>query len=123
MQHNLGVRIALVPGPGNGGLLCRLRDDGTAAGQPEPVTDLPAAVAAHQETGTVRWVWTSARSLYPDLLRSGVQVARCHDVDLVAGLLTARDGHAGQPGGGHLRSCPSTQPTALSRIRTTASPR
>ena len=34
MPHNLGVRIALVPGPGNGGLLCGLRDDGTAAGQP-----------------------------------------------------------------------------------------
>ncbi len=96
MPHNLGVRIALVPGPGNGGLLCGLRDDGTAAGQPEPVTDLPAAVAANQETGSVRWVWPSVRSLYPDLLRSGVQVARCHDVELVAGLLTARDGHAGQ---------------------------
>jgi DNA polymerase-1 len=97
MQHNLDVRIAVVPAPDGSGLLSRLRDDDTPAGQPELVTDLAAAVAAHERMPGVRWVWPSTQSLYPDLLRSGVRVARCHDVELTAALLTARDGFGEHP--------------------------
>jgi DNA polymerase-1 len=80
-------------GRGGSGLLGRLGDDDTLAGEPEPVTDLAAAIGGHERAhAAIRWVWPSTRSLYPDLLRSGVQVARCHDVELTAALLTARDG-------------------------------
>jgi hypothetical protein len=60
------------------------------------VTDLAAAVGAHEGTGAVRWVWPSTRSLYPELLRAGVRVARCHDIELTAALLAARDGALGE---------------------------
>jgi DNA polymerase-1 len=42
-------------------------------------------------------VWASAAGLYPRLLRAGVRVARCHDVELAERLLLARDGLAGRP--------------------------
>ncbi|MBO0830850.1 MAG: bifunctional 3'-5' exonuclease/DNA polymerase [Actinobacteria bacterium] len=86
------MRIALVSGPGSTGLLCRLQDDGKSDGPAEPVSDLPAAVAAVEAAGPVRWVWRSVRVLYPGLLRAGVRVGRCHDVDLTGALLRARDG-------------------------------
>jgi DNA polymerase-1 len=87
--------MALVPGPGNSGLLCRLGDDGQAAEAVHAVPDLAAAVASLEAGGDVRWVWPSAAQVYPALLRGGVTVARCHDVRLIAALLHARDGHAG----------------------------
>jgi hypothetical protein len=90
------VRIALVPGTGGAGLLVRLRGDGTPDGRPEPVPDLAAAVADGERVAEARWVWASTQRLYPALLRAGVRVARCHDVELVGGLLAARDGRAGQ---------------------------
>ncbi len=97
MQHNLGVRIALVPGTGTTGLLVQLGTDGAADGLPQQVPDLAAAVAAEEQAGEPRWVWPSTQRLYPVLLRSGVRVARCHDVELMSGLLAARDGLAAQP--------------------------
>jgi hypothetical protein len=96
MLHNLAVRIALVPGAGRTGLLVRLRGDGTEDGLPEQVPDLAEAVAAQERSGDARWVWSSTQRLYPGLLRSGVRVARCHDVELVGGLLAARDGVTAQ---------------------------
>ena len=74
------------------GLLVRLRGDGTPDGRPEQVPDLAAAVAAEERTCGARWVWASTQRMYPALFRSGVRVARCHDVELVGGLLAARDG-------------------------------
>jgi hypothetical protein len=97
VQHNLYVRIAVVPGDGAAGLLARLRDDGTADGQPQHVSDLAAAVAVAERAGAVRWVWRSTRLLYPALLRAAGQVRRCHDIELTGALLAARDGLAGQP--------------------------
>ena len=82
-----------MPGRGGSGLLGPLGDDDTLAGEPERVTDLAAAIGEYERAqASIRWVWSSTRSLYPDLLRSGVRVARCHDVELTAALLTARDG-------------------------------
>jgi hypothetical protein len=97
MQHNLHVRIAVVPGGSTAGLLAWLRDDGTAEGEPQHVPDLAAAIGSVERAGAVRWVWRSTRLLYPALLRAAVQVARCHDIELTGALLAARDGPAGQP--------------------------
>ncbi|HSR87153.1 MAG TPA: bifunctional 3'-5' exonuclease/DNA polymerase [Streptosporangiaceae bacterium] len=92
------MRIAVVPGRVGSGLLGRLEADDTLAAEPEPVADLPAAIAEHERTTPgVRWVWRSTRSVYPGLLRSGVRAGRCHDAELTAALLVARDGVAGQP--------------------------
>ena len=76
------------------GLICAVRDDGTPGGPVERVPDLAAAVAARELSGDVRWVWRSGRLQYPRLLRSGVGVRRCHDVELVGSLLQARDGES-----------------------------
>ena len=90
-------------GPSSSGLLRSLCEDGTPAGPAEAVPDLAAAVAAREASGRVRWVLPSGRLLYGHLLRSGVHVGRCHDVELVESLLRARDGPArssaaGSPG-------------------------
>jgi DNA polymerase family A len=82
---------------GEAGLLVRLGGDGTPAGRPEHVPDLAVAVTAEERTGEARWVWASTQRLYPALIRSGARVARCHDVELVGGLLAARDGLTVQP--------------------------
>jgi hypothetical protein len=81
-----------VPGPAASGLLCPLRPDGGPAQPPAAVADLAAAVGEREGGGDVRWVWQSAARLYPTLLRAGVRVARCHDVELTEALLTGRDG-------------------------------
>jgi DNA polymerase-1 len=104
------VRIAVVPASDGTGLICRLGADGTAAEAARPVPDLAAAIAELESaTATAaaasmdgdradahRWVWRSARLAYPRLLRAGVRVARCHDIELTEALLAARDG---QPAG------------------------
>jgi hypothetical protein len=91
------VRVALVPGPGQSGLLCALAADGTAAQSPASVPDLAAAVAGRERSGDVRWVWQSAALIYPCLLRAGVTLARSHDAELIEALLLSRTGHAGEP--------------------------
>ncbi len=61
------------------------------------VTDLAEAVAERERSGSVRWVWQSAAPVYPRLLRCGVRVGRCHDVELTESLLLGRDGLSDQP--------------------------
>jgi len=87
------VRVAVVPGPGQSGLLCELDEDGDRLGRPVAVNDLVAAVGEYERSGRVRWVWYQTADLYPGLLRSGIRVARCHDVALAHALLAGRDGH------------------------------
>jgi hypothetical protein len=91
------VRVAVVPGPGRAGLLCTVADDGAPLGQPATVPDLAAAVAERERSAPVRWVWQSAALVYPRLLRAGVRVTRCHDVELTEALLLGRDGRSDQP--------------------------
>lgn len=93
------MRIAVVPGPGQSGLLRPLADDGSPAGDPVEVNDLVSAVRDRERDGTARWVWSSAAGSYHALLRAGVRVARCHDVALVDALLRGRDGDAEEPTG------------------------
>ena len=86
------VRVAVVPGPGQSGLLCELGDDGSRRERPVVANDLVAVISMYESNGAVRWVWPAAALVYPALLRSGVRVARCHDVALAASLLAGRDG-------------------------------
>jgi DNA polymerase family A len=113
VQHNLHVRIAVVPGGGTAGLLAWLRDDGTAEGQPQRVPDLAAAIVSAERASPVRWVWRSSQLVYPALLRAAVQVARCHDVELTGALLAARDGPAGLPPDPAARPADAGQPLQL----------
>src|SRR5215469_17601617 len=69
VQHNLHVRIAVVPDGDTAGLLAWLRDDGAAEGEPQHVPDVAAAIASTEQAGAVRWVWRSTRLLYPALRR------------------------------------------------------
>ncbi|NES37554.1 bifunctional 3'-5' exonuclease/DNA polymerase, partial [Micromonospora sp. PPF5-17] len=76
-----------------GGVLQPLDDGGRPAGPAEPVADLAAAVAAREAAERPRWVWASAATVYPALLRAGIRLDRCHDVELTEALLL---GHAGR---------------------------
>ncbi len=73
--------------------------DGTilpVGGSARPVDDLARAVG-ELEAERPRWAWADTRETYPELLRAGVRVSRCHDVALTEGLLLAAEGRYGQP--------------------------
>jgi len=87
-----------VSGNGSGGgWLMPVAADGRPGGPVGAVADLPAAVAAREATGAVRWLWAATAPLYPLLLRAGVRVARCHDVELSEALLLGWAGRWGDP--------------------------
>ncbi|MEU5553867.1 bifunctional 3'-5' exonuclease/DNA polymerase [Micromonospora sp. NPDC047793] len=93
----LFVLVAVVPDERGGGVLQPLDPAGAAVGQPEPTADLAAAVAARERADSPRWVWACGTTLYPALLRAGVRVARCHDVELTEALLLGYAGRFGEP--------------------------
>ncbi len=97
------VRVAVVPGPGQSGLLCALNDDGSKGGDAVPVANLAEAMADREREPRIRWVWPASASLYPALLDAGLRVARCHDVALADTLIAARDGPPA-PGLEHARA-------------------
>lgn len=80
-----------------GGVLQPLDADGRPAGAADVVVDLAAAVAAREAAEHPRWVWASGVALYPALLRAGVRVERCHDVELTEALLLGHAGRWGEP--------------------------
>ena len=87
--------VAVLPN----GRLQDLRADGEPVGPPRQVADLPAAVAAREAADQPRWVWASTAAIYPALLRAGVRVARCHDLELTEALLLGHAGRWGEPRG------------------------
>jgi hypothetical protein len=91
------MRVAVVVGADGGGLLQALAEDGTPQGPPEPVPDLARAAAERERAGRPRWVWAATAELYPELLRAGARVDRCHDLSLTEGILVAADGRWGEP--------------------------
>jgi hypothetical protein len=99
VPQNLNVRVAVARDASGTGMLCELAADGSRAGDPVAVADVPAAVARYELSGggSVRWVWSCAADHYPELLRAGVRIARCHDVALAEQLLLGRDGRSGEP--------------------------
>ncbi len=56
----------------------------------------PAELRSWEATG-VRWLWDATSLLYPQLLRAGVRVERCHDIGLTERILLGRAGHFGLP--------------------------
>ncbi|GAA2712223.1 bifunctional 3'-5' exonuclease/DNA polymerase [Micromonospora olivasterospora] len=92
--------VAVVSDERGGGVLQPLGADGRPAGPAEPAADLAAAVAAREAAGHPRWVWASGAAVYPALLRAGVRLDRCHDVELTEALLLGYAGRWGEP-----RSC------------------
>ena len=97
--------VAVTPDAGGRG--GRLRDL-HAGGPVRHVGDLAAAVAQREAADHPRWVWPATADLYPALLRAGVRVARCHDLELTEALLL---GHAGRWG------APRALAAALARLR------
>ena len=91
------MRVAIVAGPKDGCWLSELAEDGAGHGPAVWHDDCPAAVAAYERSGGVRWVWAAAAGVYPALLRAGVRVERCHDIALTEALLLAREGRPGEP--------------------------
>jgi DNA polymerase-1 len=85
--------VAVAPDPdGPGGRLAEL-----PAGTPRHVPDLAAAIAERESADQPRWVWAATAELYPALLRAGVRVARCHDLELTEALLLGHEGRWGAP--------------------------
>jgi DNA polymerase-1 len=74
-----------------------LHPDGRPAGAPQQVADLPAAIAAREAAEHPRWLWAATSDSYPALLRAGVRVGRCHDVELTEALLLGYAGRWGEP--------------------------
>jgi DNA polymerase-1 len=90
------VRVAVVVEPGGTGLLREVSEDGTGRGDYVEADGLARMVAGYERAGDVRWVWASTAAVYPELLRAGVRVRRCHDVTLTEALLLGRDGGTGE---------------------------
>ncbi len=68
-----------------------------ALGAVRRVADLAAAVRELEAAEHPRWIWADTGRIYPELLRAGVRLARCHDVVLVDEILAARAGLFGAP--------------------------
>ena len=96
------MRVAVVPGPGQSGLLRWLREDGSPEGDAVEVPDLVTAIRDYERNGGARWVWPSAAGTYQRLLRRGVRVARYHDVALADALILGRDAALGLSGADRL---------------------
>ncbi|MFL6124084.1 bifunctional 3'-5' exonuclease/DNA polymerase [Actinophytocola sp.] len=63
------------------------------SGVPETVPELAAWMAGRD----ARWVVPSVETLYPDLLRAGVRLDRCHDLALTEAILLAFEERPGRP--------------------------
>nr|WP_239126608.1 bifunctional 3'-5' exonuclease/DNA polymerase [Asanoa siamensis] len=90
-----------------------LDDRGRPAGAAATVPSLASAVASLEASDSPRWVWPATSAVYPGLLRSGVRVARCHDVELTEALLLGSAGSWGAP---------RSPAAALARLRGTPVP-
>ncbi len=89
--------VPLEGGRHGAGLLQAVSADGAVLSAPERVADLPAAIAERERAGSPRWLWAATAEVYPPLLRAGVRVARCHDVELTEALLSGHAGRWGEP--------------------------
>ena len=86
-------------GDGGGGRWQELHPDGRPAGPVERLADVADAVRRREAADHPRWVWGSTGAVYPGLLRAGVRVSRCHDVELTEALLLGHAGRWGEPRG------------------------
>ncbi|GAB2862069.1 bifunctional 3'-5' exonuclease/DNA polymerase [Actinoallomurus bryophytorum] len=92
------MRIAVAEASDDGGVLLPVAEDGAPLSPAEAVPDLVAAIAGREASGgDVRWVWGATSRVYPRLLRAGVRLARCHDLELAETLLLNHAGRYGEP--------------------------
>src|SRR5579859_1674589 len=96
----LGV-VGVAPQRDGSVLACELGGEGTgvAVGVRRYLRsqkDLLGFVEERERGGRVRWLWAGSGEWYPELLRGGVRVARCHDVALVEAVLLGREGRHGE---------------------------
>ncbi|GIE99620.1 bifunctional 3'-5' exonuclease/DNA polymerase [Paractinoplanes rishiriensis] len=89
--------VAVAPDGRQGGRMQELAADGSPLGPPRVADDLAGAIAEREAAEHPRWVWPSTADLYPGLLRAGVRVARCHDLELTEALLMGHAGWWGSP--------------------------
>lgn len=90
-----GVMVAVGREAG-GWAVQRLSDEGDELAPPQLVSDVMAGIAA-LERERPRWLWAGAEQVYPELLRAGLRLRRCHDLELIEGLLIAYAGDYGAP--------------------------
>jgi DNA polymerase I len=90
--------VTAVVSDGAGGGWLQEGDGGVGPiGPARRVADLAAEVD-RTETGSVpRWLWSATATAYPPLLRAGVRVGRCHDLELTEALLLGHAGRWGEP--------------------------
>ncbi|MFG1606204.1 bifunctional 3'-5' exonuclease/DNA polymerase [Actinoplanes sp. NPDC049265] len=88
----IAVQEGLGPATHGGGRLQPLPD-----GPAFDVPDLAAYVGEREAAGPVRWVWPATADIYPSLVRAGVRVRRCHDLELTEALLLGYAGSWGAP--------------------------
>jgi DNA polymerase I len=97
------VLIAVVPDAAGGARLRQVdgdrRSGADLADRPEwTVPDLAAELRALlARDGQTRLLWPSTAESYPTLVRQGVRVDRCHDLELTEALLLGYVGRWGQP--------------------------
>ena len=72
----------------DGAAIQRVSPTGKATTDPRVVTrgELPGVVS-ELESQRPRWVWHRAQDCYPELLRNGVKLERCHDLALCGAIL------------------------------------
>jgi DNA polymerase-1 len=88
-------RWAIAPEEGGGAQLVALHPDGQPAGRVLHEPDLAASIGSRPQV--TRWVWRSTSEIYPRLLKSGVRVERCYDIENSEGLLLGHEGRLGEP--------------------------
>ncbi|QSB17358.1 bifunctional 3'-5' exonuclease/DNA polymerase [Natronosporangium hydrolyticum] len=89
--------IAVAGDGAGGGWLRPLDAQGEPAGPAQRVDDLAAAVAVAAARERPRWLWAATETTYPALLRAGLRLARCHDLQLTEALLVGYAGRWGEP--------------------------
>jgi DNA polymerase-1 len=99
VAQNAVVLVAIASGEDGSGWLRDLDEAGTPAGPIAAVADLAGTVAMRELVDKPRWVWASTAGIYPRLLRQGVRIGRCHDLELTEALLLGYDGRWGEPRG------------------------
>ncbi|MBN0048750.1 bifunctional 3'-5' exonuclease/DNA polymerase [Streptomyces actuosus] len=88
-------RWALAPAEGGGVEIAPLGPDGLPDGPVCREEDLAGAVRSRPHVS--RWIWRSTAEVYPQLLATGVRVARCYDVEAAEALLLGHEGRYGEP--------------------------
>jgi DNA polymerase-1 len=88
----IGVVMVAVAREAGGWAVQRLSDSGDELSPPEVVDDLTPL-----EGERPRWLWAGAEQVYPELLRAGLRLRRCHDLELIEALLLGHAGDYGAP--------------------------